>query len=272
MSHLDQLITVGSQALRVRVEGPTRAPWLVFSNSLMTDLSLWDGQIASFGNEYRIVRYDTRGHGGSEVPTQDCDFNELIADWAGVLQQIGVAGATACGVSMGGLTALGLAARHPRLVSRVAICDCQPTSTAKGAAAWEERFALARTQGMAAVANITAARWLRPETVAMDGAAVTAVRRMAAATSIEGFIRVARAMQSYDLTPDLEVLAARRCPVAFVVGAEDAALPHAVSAMAQACPGSTLTLVPDCGHLPNLERQPAFDAVLANFLATPAQG
>ncbi len=68
MSGMDTVLTVGRQPLRVRVEGPQGAPWLVFSNSLMTDLSLWDGQVAAFGAAYRILRYDTRGHGGSAVP------------------------------------------------------------------------------------------------------------------------------------------------------------------------------------------------------------
>jgi 3-oxoadipate enol-lactonase len=262
-------VTIGGQALRVRVDGAEGAPWLVFSNSLMTDLSLWDGQVASFGNRFRILRYDTRGHGGSAVPERDCDFDSLVADLAGLMRQMNVTGATVCGVSMGGVTALGLAARHPDLAARVAICDCQPASTPAGAAAWEERIALATAGGMAALAEPTASRWLRPETVAAGGPAVTAVRRMVAATPLEGFVRAARALQHYDFAPDLVTLAARRCPTAFVVGAQDAALPQAVRAMAAACPGASLTIVPDCGHLPNLEQPAAFDAALATLLATP---
>ena len=259
--------TIGSQALRFRVDGAEGSPWLVFSNSLMTDLSLWDGQVAAFGTTNRILRYDTRGHGGSAVPDQDCDFDTLIADLAALMQHLGVTGATVCGVSMGGVTALGLAARHPALVARAAICDCQPASSPAGAAAWEERIALAQTGGMAALVEPTASRWLRPETVAEGGSAVAAVRRMVAATPLQGFVRAARALQSYDLTPDLAALARRGCPAAFVVGAQDAALPQAVSAMAATCPGAALTVVPDCGHLPNLERPDAFDAALASLLA-----
>ena len=268
---MDTVLIVNAQALRVRVEGPEGAPWLVFSNSLMTDLSLWDGQVATFGAGHRILRYDTRGHGGSAVPDGDCDFPGLVADLAGLMREVGVSDATVCGVSMGGVTALGLAARHPDLAARVAVCDCQPAATPAGAAAWDERIAVARAGGMAALVEPTASRWLRPGTVASGGPAVAAVRRMVGSTPLEGFVRAARALQSYDFTPELAALAARRAPTAFVVGADDAALPQAMRAMAETCPGAVLMTVPDCGHLPNLERPSAFDAALQALLTTPTR-
>ena len=268
---MDGTVIVGSQALTVRVEGPEGAPWLVFSNSLMTDLSLWDDQVATFGAGHRVLRYDAPGHGGSAVPPTDCDFSSLVADLAELMRQVGVSDATVCGVSMGGVTALGLAARHPDLVARVAVCDCQPASTAAGAAAWDERIAIAPAGGMAAVVEPTASRWLRPGTVAANGPSVAAVRRMVGTTQLEGFVRAARALQDYDFRPDLAVLATRRCPVAFIVGADDAGLPQAMRVMAEACPGAALTTVPDCGHLPNLERPSAFNAALEALLATPAR-
>jgi 3-oxoadipate enol-lactonase len=271
MSEMDTALTVNGQALRIRVEGPQGAPWLVFSNSLMTDLSLWDGQVAAFGALHRILRYDTRGHGGSAVPDGDCDFTGLVADLAGLMRQVDASDATVCGVSMGGVTALGLAARYPDLVARVAVCDCQPASTPAGTAAWEERIAVARAGGMAALVEPTASRWLRPGTVAANGPAVAAVRRMVGATKLDGFIRAARALQSYDFTPELAALAARRCPAAFIVGAEDAALPQVMRSMAASCPGASLTIVPECGHLPNLEQPRAFHAALRSLLTTPTR-
>ncbi len=261
-----RLFEVNGHAFNVRVDGPQGAPWLVFSNSLMTDLSLWDGQVAAFAATNRILRYDTRGHGLSRVPDQDCDFDTLVADLAGLMAAFGASDAAVCGVSLGGVTVLGLAARHPALVARAMICDCQPASNPAGAAAWDERIALARSNGMAVLADATAKRWLRPDTVAEDGPALAAVQRMVTATPLEGFIHAARALQRYDMSPDLAALAGRHRPTAFVVGAQDAALPQAVRAMADGCPGATLTLVPNCGHLPNLERPEAFDAALAALL------
>ena len=257
---------VAGQRFRVSVEGQEGAPAVVFSNSLLTDLSLWDGQAAAFALAHRIVRYDQRGHGGSAVPDGDCSFDELIQDLAGIMTQLGLRDATVCGVSMGGVTALGVAARYPDLVAQVAICDCQPVSSVAGAAAWDERIAMGRRDGMAALATATAARWLRPATLEEGGAAVQAVHRMVAATPLDGFVRAARALQSYDVRPDLDQLAARGIPAAFIVGANDAALPQAVQTMAEAVPGAAFSLIPDCGHLPNLERPAAFDAALGALL------
>ena len=95
-----------------RIDGRKDAPWLVFSNSLATNLSLWDGQIATFENSFRILRYDQRGHGGTEVPSEPCSFEQLVDDVVALLDALAIPRATFVGVSMGAVTALRLAARH----------------------------------------------------------------------------------------------------------------------------------------------------------------
>ena len=250
------------QRLHYRVDGPPGAPWLVFSNSLMTDLSLWDDQVARFGGSHRILRYDQRGHGGSAIPPEPCTFDRLVADLAALLAQCGVRAATVAGVSMGGVTALGLAARHPERVARAMICDCQPASSPAGAAAWEARCAVARAGGMEALADPTIARWFPPGAVP-NPAAAARVRRMIAQTPLDGILRAAPALQDYDLRPALQALAG---PVTFLAGAEDGAVPAAMAAMAAACPGAALVIVPGAGHLPNIEQPAPFDAALAALL------
>ena len=167
---------------------------------------------------------------------------------------------------MGGVTALALAARHPGRVARLMACDCQPASTPANAAAWEERIALARAGGMAALAEPTVARWFRPDTVQRGSPALDGVRAGIGATPLDGFVRAARALQGYDVRAALPAL---RCPAAFVVGAQDGVLPAAMRAMAEACPDATFTEVPDAGHLPNAEQPAAFNAALSALLATP---
>lgn len=269
MTSTETIVTVDGVALRCRLDGPEGAPWLAFSNSLMTDLHLWDAQVEAFGDRFRILRYDTRGHGGSAVPPADCSFDRLVADLAALLDRFAVTRGTLVGVSMGGVTALGAAARHPDRVARVMICDCQPAATPAGAAAWEERIGVARAAGMAALVEPTVGRWFRPEFLRQDPPALGRVRAMIGATPLDGFVRAARALQRYDLRPDLGTLAARGCPAAFVVGAADAALPQAVRAMAASCPGSRFMELAEAGHLPNVEQQAGFDAALAALLALP---
>jgi 3-oxoadipate enol-lactonase len=164
------------------------------------------------------------------------------------------------------VTALGLAARYPARVARVAICDCQPASSPAGAAAWDQRVQVARAGGMAALVEPTITRWFRPEAVQENTQAIRRVRAMIAATPLDGFVRASRALQNYDFRPDLAALAAGGCPVAFVVGAQDGVLPEAMRAMATACPGATFTAIPDAGHLPNVEQPARFNVALASLL------
>jgi 3-oxoadipate enol-lactonase len=263
---VDSIVRVGGLGLRCRVDGPAGAPWLVFSNSLMTDLTLWDDQVAAYAGRFRILRHDQRGHGGSDVPADGCHFDGLVEDLAAVMAAFEVEAATVVGVSMGGVTALGLAARHPARVGRVAVCDCQAASTPAGAAAWDERIAVAQAGGMAALAGPTLARWFRPETLRAETPGLGRVRAMICGTPLLGFARAARALQGYDYR---SLPAALRCPAAFMAGAEDGALPQAVQGMAATCPGSTHAVIADAGHLPNIEQPAGFNAVLDALLASP---
>lgn len=259
-------VVTGGVCLHCQVDGPEGAPWVVFSNSLMTGLHLWDGQVEVLANRFRILRYDARGHGGSTVPSQDCTFDQLIEDLRTLLDHFSIARAAAVGVSMGGVTALGLAGRHPGRVSHAMICDCQPASTPAGASAWEERIGVARAGGMAALVDATIARWFRPETLAENPPALGRVRAMIAGTPLDAFIRAARALQDYDLR---SVLGNISCPTTFLVGAQDAALPAAMQAMAASVPGAGFTSIAGCGHLPNIERPAEFNAALLAFLDAP---
>ena len=260
----DTVIPSHGLDIRCRVDGPAGAPWIVFSNSLMTDLSLWDDQVAHVSSRFRTLRYDHRGHGGSGVPPGPCRFEDLVDDLVAVMDAHGVPTATLVGVSMGGVTVLGAAARYPARVERVMVCDCQPASTPASAAAWDGRIAIAEAGGMAALVEPTVARWLPPATVQAAPPAVKRIRAMIAATPLQGFVRATRALQDYDSSAHP---AALRCPAAFVAGAEDGTTPQAMRAMAAACSGATVTVIEGAGHLPNIERPAPFNAAFDALLA-----
>lgn len=262
-------LAVDDVRLRFRIDGREGAPWLVFSNSLMTDLALWDGQVEIFADRFRILRYDQRGHGGSSVPDGDCTFPRLVDDLAALLDHVGASTATVVGISMGGVTALGLAARYGERVGRVAICDCQVRSTPAGAAAWDERIAIAKADGMAALVEPTVRRWFTGPTVESGLPGLAPVRRMIQDTPVDGFIRAARALQSYDFGP---YPAALRCPALFLVGEADATLPEAMRGMADAAPDARYGSIAGAGHLPNVERPEAFNTALSDFLTQRSAG
>ncbi|MFT8244918.1 alpha/beta fold hydrolase [Roseomonas sp. BN140053] len=257
-------VRVNGLGFRCRLDGPAGAPWMVFSNSLLTDLSVWDAQVAALSGRFRILRYDQRGHGGTEVPAKPATLDALIEDAAALLRHFGVSGAVVAGVSMGAATAIGLAARHPALVSAVVASDGQVATAPGGAAAWQERIDMARAQGMPAFAEATLRRWFSPASLATANPAIPRVRAMVLATPEAGFVACARALQNYDLREDLPRV---RQPALLVAGATDGAMPRSMRELAASLPDARFAEIPDAGHLPCIEAPDAFNRVLRDFLA-----
>jgi 3-oxoadipate enol-lactonase len=220
--------------------------------------------VAAFGDRFRILRYDQRGHGGSAVPSGDCHFDRLVADLAALMHHFGIVQSSVAGVSMGGITAIGLAARHPDLVARVLISDCGPASSPAGAAAWDERIAVVRAGGMAALVEPTIGRWFHPESVDAELPGIARVRNMIRTTPPGGFIRAARALQDYDFSAELAAIA---CPARLVAGEADAALPEVMRGMTACCQGAVFAPIAGAGHLPNIEQPALFNNELAALLA-----
>lgn len=251
---------------RIRLDGPEGAPWLVFSNSLLTDLTVWDDQVAAFGNRYRILRYDQRGHGGTEVPAAATHLDELAADAAALMRHVGATQAVFIGVSMGAATAMLLASREPALVSAVVASDGQAGTAPGGAASWQERIDFARANGMEAVAEMTVARWFTARS-RQGHPALARLRAMIASTPLEGFVACATALQNYGFRDALPGL---RQPVLLLAGAEDGAMPTSMRALAEVIPDSRFLEIPQAGHLPGIEAPDAFNAAVGAFLAEHA--
>ena len=251
----------------VRIDGVAGAPWVVFSNSLATNLSMWDEQVARLHGKFQILRYDQRGHGATEAAPAPYDFDLLVADVVALYDALDIDRAHFVGISMGGMTALGLVERHPERVNRVVPCDCSAGSTPASAAQWEERIALARQQGMDALVEPTLGRWFAPEAVAADPALMDKVRAMIRTTPLEGFAGCAAAISNFDFRPGL---AAIRRPAMVVAGTKDAMLAGAKQVHA-AIPGAALVELDGAGHLSNLDRPDAFNRALEDFLGQPPE-
>ena len=147
----------------VQLDGPEGAPWLVFSNSLACNLTMWDDQAAYFKSRFRVLRYDQRGHGGTEAPGGPYTFDLLVADVIALFDALSIERAHFAGISMGGMTALGLAEQHPDRLLSVAPCDCSSASTPASAQQWAERIAAAEQGGMGVMIDSTVARWFGAE-------------------------------------------------------------------------------------------------------------
>lgn len=245
-----------------RIDGPAGAPWLVFSNSHATNLTLWDDQVAALSARFRILRYDHRGHGGTDAPAGRYDFDLLVADVIALYDALAIERPDFVGISMGGMTALGLAERHPERVGRIIACDCTAGSTPASAQQWEERIALARERGMEPLVEQTVSRWFPAATLAANPPAVRRAREMIRTTPVNGYIGCAAALSDFDFRPGLASIA---CPSLVIVGTEDATLAGARQIHAT-IPGATLVELEGAGHLSNLERPQAFTAALERFL------
>ena len=248
---------------RCRLDGREGAPWLVFSNSLMTDLTLWDAQVEAFHDRFRILRYDQRGHGGSGLGAGPVTLDRLVADAGALCEAFDVRAAVFAGVSMGAATALGLAASAPHLVARVVASDGQARTAPGGREAWQARIDLARERGMEAVVEATRARWFGPAFLASGHADVARAERMMRATAFAGYAACAGALQDYDVSAGLATM---RQPTLLVAGARDGAMPATMRAMQAVMPDARYVEIPEAGHLPNLERPDAFNAALRDFL------
>jgi len=259
----DVTVRVNGLAFHCRVDGKEDAEWLVFSNSLMTDLSLWDEQVEFLAGRFRILRYDQRGHGATEVPEGPATIATLVEDAAALLDAFGIARARFIGISLGAATAFGIAARLPERITRIVACDGPASSPPNSAAAWQERIDLAAAKGMQGLVEPTVNRWFPPEFVAAGGPGLAHVRAMIRNTPFGGFVACARALQNYDLSPLLPGLVP---PALLVVGGADGALPQAMRGIAARIPRADFIEIPGAGHLVNIHAPGEFNRALDSFL------
>lgn len=247
-----------------QVDGPEGAPWIVFSNSLATSTAMWDDQAAALKSSFRVLRYDQRGHGGTEVPSGRYAFDTLLDDALGLLDALGIAKTHFAGLSMGGATALGLAERHPDRLDRIIVCDSPCQSTPQSTQQWEERIAVAQKQGIDALVEPTVGRWFPPETLAKNPPHLDKVRSMIRATPVNGFIGCAAALAAHDYA---SAVATVRRPVLFMVGEKDGATPAAMRKLHEKLAGSRFVELPGAGHISNMDRPADFNRALQQFLS-----
>jgi 3-oxoadipate enol-lactonase len=248
--------------INYQIDGPEGAPWIVFSNSLATSTAMWDEQAAALKDSFRVLRYDQRGHGGTEVPAGRYPFDTLLADALGLLDALGIGKAHFAGLSMGGATALGLAERHPDRFDRIIVCDSPCQSTPQSAQQWEERIVIAKDKGIDALVDPTVNRWFPPETVAKNPPYLDKIRAMFRATPVNGFIGCAAALADHDYA---SAITSVKHPVLFLVGEKDAPAP-AMRKLNEKLPGSRYVELSGAGHISNMDRPAEFNRAVREFL------
>ncbi|PRH37335.1 3-oxoadipate enol-lactonase [Burkholderia gladioli] len=237
------------------------APWLVFSNSLGADLSMWAAQVDALGAHFNLLRYDTRGHGHSEAPAGSYTIDQLAGDVIGLLDHLGIERAHFCGISMGGLTGAALAARHPRRIGRAVLAN---TAAKIGSPeVWGPRAAKARDEGMHALVDAVLQRWFKKEFFAAEPRLVDVVRDTFVHNDQQGYAANCDALNSADLREEVKGIA---LPVLVVTGAHDMSTPPALGReLAAAIPGAKHVEF-DAAHISNIECAEGFNRALIEFL------
>ncbi len=245
----------------VEVEGPVEAPWLVLSHSLGSNLEMWSPQATAFGRRFRLLRYDTRGHGRSSAPGGPYTIDQLGGDVLRLLDAVGSARASFCGLSMGGATGLWLATHAAGRFDRFVVCDTVPWLGPP--ASMLERAAAVRRDGLEALADPTMARWFTPELRASDPQTVARIRAAFLATPREGYAACCEALAHYDVR---DRIASIEKPVLVVAGTHDPSPPIAAAReYASRIPGAEFVELP-AAHLSNLGAAGQFNAAVERFL------
>ncbi|MEW6689891.1 MAG: 3-oxoadipate enol-lactonase [Pseudomonadota bacterium] len=248
------------------LHGREGAPWLVLSHSLACSVRMWDPQIAALQDKYRILAYDTRGHGGTEAPKGEYSLELLADDVFFLLKELKINPVHYCGLSMGGMIGQTFALKYPGVLRSLTLADTTSRYPAEAWPLWQERIRTAEAKGMAPLAQPTLQRWFTEPFRKSNPAAVEAVRKLILATPVAGYVGCCYAIPKINLTARLKEI---KCPILVIVGEQDPGTPPAMAReIHDNAPGSKLAVLPQAAHLANLEQPQAFTRALAEFLSS----
>jgi len=256
--------TVNGISVHYELAGPPQAPVVTMSHSLATNLAMFDPTAAALRTRFRVLRYDTRGHGQTDAPQGAYSLGQLAADARALLATLGIARTHWVGVSMGGMIGQTLALESSGLFASLALCDTASRIPDEARATWDDRVRIAETRGMEPLVEPTIARWFTEPFRATRPDVVEPVRAMIRATPTAGYAGCCHAIKPLDLTERLRAIA---IPTLILVGEDDPGTPVAASrAMHERIGGSTLVILKSAAHLANLEQPDAFNRALLDFL------
>jgi 3-oxoadipate enol-lactonase len=252
--------------IHYEIHGREGAPWLVLSHSLACSVRMWDPQIAALKDSYRILAYDTRGHGATEAPRGAYTLEMLADDLFFLLKELKIGTAHYCGLSMGGMIGQTFALKYPGVFRTLTLADTTSRYPAEAWPLWQERIKLAETKGMEPLAQPTLERWFTEAFRRSSPAVVDGVRKLILATPVAGYAGCCQAIPKINLTARLKEI---RCPILVIVGADDPGTPPAMAKeIHDNAPGSKLVVLPQAAHLANLEQPAGFTRALQEFLSS----
>ncbi len=257
-------ITANGISMHYTLNGPASARVVTLSHSLATNLAMWEPQVSTLAARYRVLRYDTRGHGGTDAPSGAYSLDQLAEDAVALFRALGIERTHFVGLSMGGMIGQVLALKHPELLRSLILCDTSSRVPPEARPMWEERIRTTEQQGMEPHVEPTIGRWFTPPFAAKNPEIVESVRAMIRDTNPQGYNGCCHAIKALDLTDRLSAVAV---PTLIVVGEDDPGTPVAASrAIHERIKGSALVILKSASHLSNVEKPEAFTKALLDFL------
>ena len=248
--------------INYEIEGD--GPVVTFSHSLACNLSMWDEQARALKGRYRVLRFDTRGHGQTSAPAAAYSLDQLADDLKGLLDGLGVATTHFVGLSMGGMVGQVFALKHPAMVQSLVLCDTTSRYPAAAASIWEERIKTVGVKGMEPMVAPTLERWFTAPFRARRKDLIEKVGAMIRSTPAAGYVGCCHAIPKINVTDRLKEV---RCPALVIVGEEDPGTPVDMAReLHAAMPGAELAILSRASHLSNLEQPGEFNRALGGFL------
>ena len=257
------LVELADVRLHYRLDGERGAPPLVLSNSLGTDFAMWEAQMPTLSERFRVLRYDTRGHGQSSVPPGPYAIAQLGRDVVALLDHLELDRITFCGLSLGGMTGMWLGVHAPERLQRLVLANTAPRMAPS--TLWNDRIAKVNAGGMAAISEAVLARWFTAEFKLREPAQVGALQAMMERTPAAGYVGCCAAIRDMD---QREAVAAIAMPTLVIAGTQDAATPPADGRfLAETISDARYVELP-AAHLSNIEAAAAFTQALVDFART----
>ena len=249
-----------------RIDGHEAMPSLVLASSLGTTWELWDAQLPSLVEDFRVVRYDHPGHGRSPIPDASLTVESLADGVVELIDALDLERVSFCGLSLGGMVGMALALRAPERVDRLVLCcTAAHLGPVEG---WYERAEVVRARGTSAIAGAVLGRWFTQRFRDESPVTIARFREMLEGTPPEGYAACCEAIARWDARSDVSAI---RAPTLVISGDDDVATPPQDGAfLAGSIPGAELTVLPQCAHLANVEQPALFTRALLGHLRVPA--
>lgn len=247
--------------LHYTVEGA--GPWLVMSHSLACDSAMWDEQAALLAKRFKVVRFDTRGHGRSDAPPGAYSLELLADDAKGLLDALGARAVHWVGLSMGGMIGQTFELKYPGTFQSLVLADTTSHYPPELAPLWADRIKTAQAQGMEPLVEPTLGRWFTEPFRKSSPERVQPIADVIRSTPVAGYVGCCSAIPKINVTARLKEIT---CPALVIVGEQDPGTPVAMAKTIQEnLPGAELVVIPSAAHLANIEQPGAFNHALTRF-------